>query len=433
MYQPKEWVRRISAGDLDNALCYLYGRESLDAQRTRYIEALEQFSSLFGEREARLFSAPGRTEAGGNHTDHQRGRVLAGSVNLDAIAVAAPCAGTIRVQSKGYPRDEVELKDLAPRPDEKNRSAAVIRGMAARFNELGHKIGGFDAYTTSDVLGGSGLSSSAAFEMLIGAALNGLYNDGALSPIEIAQIGQYAENVYFGKPSGLLDQMASAVGGFVTADFKDPLHPVIKKVAYDFAASGCRLCVVDTKGDHAGLTPEYGAIPQEMREVAAFFGKEVLREVDPDEFFARIGEVYAVTSNRAVARAIHFFGDDARVARQVRALEENRFDRFCELVVESGRSSAMYLQNVFAASDPAHQGLTVALALSERMLAGRGAWRVHGGGFAGTIQAYVPADLLEDYRRMIDGVYGPGSCHVLSIRPIGECEVTSALGQSGVC
>ncbi len=426
--KPMELKQQLLSGAFDRTFAWLYG-DRAGMQRERYAEAVEKFAELFGnERDVRLFSAPGRTEVGGNHTDHQRGRVLAAGVNLDVIAVTALSdSGVISIQSKGHPRDDVAVDDLEPKEKERNHAGSLIRGMASRFVQLGYRIGGLDAYTTSDVLSGSGLSSSAAFEVLVGNLFSGLFNDGAVSPVEIAQISQYAENVYFGKPSGLMDQMASSVGGFVTIDFKDPASPVVEKVDFDFSHSGYNLCIVDTKGDHADLTPEYGTVPVEMRAVAALFGKEVLREVDEEEFYARLGEIYPKVSNRAVVRAIHFFSDNARVPMQVEALRKGDFERFKELIIESGRSSAMYLQNVFASSDPEHQGLSVALALSERMLAGSGAWRVHGGGFAGTIQAFVPDDRLEAYRTGIEGVYGGGSCHVLSIRPIGGCEITAGL------
>ncbi len=422
---------KIGAGAFDSTFAWLYGENRAQQQRARYTEAIGEFEALFGEgREGRIFSAPGRTEVGGNHTDHQRGRVLAASVNLDVIGIVSPNEeGVIRIQSKGYPRDEVRVDDLKARKEEQGRASALIRGVAARFEELGYRIGGFDAYTTSDVLGGSGLSSSAAFEVLVCSILSGLFNDGGVSPIEAAQISQYAENVYFGKPSGLMDQMASAVGNFVTIDFEDLKKPDVRRVDFDLQKSGYKLCIVDTGGNHADLTADYAAIPQEMREVAACFGKQVLREVPKEEFYSRIGEIYPQVSNRAVARAIHFYEDNDRVPQQVAALTAGDFPRFLDLVIASGRSSAAYLQNLFPVSDPAHQGLTVALALSEKLLFGHGAWRVHGGGIAGTIQAYVPEDLLENYCETLEKVYGQGSCHILQIRPTGMCEVTEQLGR----
>ncbi|MFA9382027.1 MAG: galactokinase, partial [Acetanaerobacterium sp.] len=325
----------------------------------------------------------------------------------------------IRIKSEGYEMDIVDLVSLAPDKGERNLASALIRGIAARFVQLGRKIGGFDAYTTSNVLSGSGLSSSAAFEVLVGTVLNHLFNEAAFSPAEIAQIGQYAENVYFGKPCGLMDQTASAVGGFVAIDFADPAAPKIDKLAYDFASSGHVLCIVNTGGNHADLTPDYAAVPAEMREVAALFGKTYLREVDEAAFFAAIPSLRGKTSDRAILRAIHFFGDNARVVQQSAALSSGDFAAFKTLVLESGRSSYQYLQNVFSSRCPSEQGVSLALALSERVLKAGGAWRVHGGGFAGTIQAYVPTGLLDEYRCEIERVMGKGTCYVLSVRPEG--------------
>ncbi|MCI8623692.1 MAG: galactokinase [Provencibacterium sp.] len=427
----RNFSEEIQSGAFDRPFAWLYGAGCEAQQRARYLDALKEFDALFGAgRACQLFSAPGRTEVGGNHTDHQRGRVLAASVNLDVIGVASRNNdGVIRIQSKGYPRDEVRIDALEARPEEEGKACALIRGVAARFLALGYRIGGFDAYTTSDVLGGSGLSSSAAFEVLVCAILSGLFNEGRVPPVEAAKISQYAENVYFGKPSGLMDQTASAVGGFVAIDFENLDRPSVRKVDFDLQKSGYRLCIVDTGGNHADLTADYAAIPQEMQEVAACFGKQVLREVPKETFYQQLGSLYPKVSNRAVARAIHFYEDNDRAPQQAAALEAGDFPRFLELVIASGRSSAAYLQNLFSPADPAHQGLTVALALSEKLLAGCGAWRVHGGGIAGTIQAYVPEEKLEGYREAIESVYGAGSCHVLQIRPIGMCEVTETLGQ----
>lgn len=431
MNKQQDFPGKIAAGAFDSTFAWLYGEPRVGEQRARYTEAIGSFEELFGQgRDYRIFSAPGRTEVGGNHTDHQRGRVLAASINLDVIGVAAPNDdGVIRIQSKGYPRDEVRIDELQARPEEEGRASSLIRGIASRLTELGYQIGGFDAYTTSDVLGGSGLSSSAAFEVLVCAILGGLFNAGKLSPVEAAKVSQYAENVYFGKPSGLLDQMASAVGNFVTIDFENLEAPEVRRVDFDLQRSGYQLCIVDTGGNHADLTADYAAIPQEMRSVAACFNKQVLREVPEEEFYAKLGEIYPQVSNRAVTRAIHFYEDNDRVPQQVAALEKGDFPRFLELVLASGRSSATYLQNLFPVSDPAHQGLTVALALSEKVLDGRGAWRVHGGGMAGTIQAYVPDDLLACYRETLEAVYGKGSCHILRVRPTGMCEVAEGLGR----
>ncbi|MEM1485342.1 galactokinase family protein [Oscillospiraceae bacterium PP1C4] len=418
----------ISAGKLDEVFRYLY-MEKAPQQRQRYCAAVAEFEQLFGGgRTVELFSAPGRTEVGGNHTDHQRGRVLAASVNLDVIAAASKNdENVIRIQSEGFPMDTVDLSDLNIREDEKNCAAALIRGVAARFHELGFKIGGFDAYTTSSVLKGSGLSSSAAFETLVGVLLSNLYADAKVTPVQIAQIGQYAENVYFGKPCGLMDQTASSVGGFVAIDFKDPANPVVERVDVDFAKSGYKLCVVDTGGNHADLTDDYAAMPTEMKSVAKVFGREVLREVDPAEFYASIARVRSVCTDRAVLRAVHFFADNERVPKQAAALKANDFETFKQLIIESGRSSFMYLQNVYTCKNPQEQGLSLALAISEQMLAGRGAWRVHGGGLAGTIQCFVPDDMLESYKEAVETVFGENTCHVLSIRPVGGVKISEEL------
>lgn len=433
MYQSGQWKQKLKDGVLDGAFTLLYGSDpkELERQRERYCEALDAFGRLYGEeREIRLFSVPGRTEVGGNHTDHQRGCVLAAGVNLDLIAVVAKNSdGVIRIQSAGFPEDVVRLEERHIVEKEKNTAASLIRGVAARFGELGLETGGFDAYTTSQVLTGSGLSSSAAFEVMVGTILSGLYNDGKVSPVEIAKIAQYAENVYFGKPCGLMDQTACAVGGFVYIDFEDAKAPEVKKVEYDFARSGYSLCIVDSKADHADLTQDYAAIPAEMKQVAAYFGKEVLREVPEQTFFDHLGECYSALSHRAVSRAIHFYNENARVQREAQALEKGDFDAFCRLVIASGYSSQAYLQNVFSPAHPEQQALTVALALSDRILSGQGAWRVHGGGFAGTIQAFVPSGLLEEYRQQMEAVYGQGSCHVLRIRPVGLCEVSESLAR----
>ena len=382
------------------------------------------FASCFGGTPERYFSAPGRTEIGGNHTDHQRGRVLAAAVNLDTVAAVRP-NGTnmIRIQSQGYPLCQVNIDELAPVEAEINTTASLIRGVAARFVELGCKVGGFDAYCESTVLPGSGLSSSAAYEVLIGTIINHLYFDGLVSQPEIAMIGQYAENVFFGKPCGLMDQTASAVGGLVTIDFFDKEHPVIESVDFDFAACGHALCIIDTRASHADLTDEYAAITVELKQVCAHFGKDVLTQIDEADFYAAIPALREKCGDRAVLRAMHFYADTARVPKQVAALRSGDFDAFLELVNESGRSSWLYLQNVTPAGRTTHQDVAVSLALCQRYLQGRGASRVHGGGFAGTVQAFVPFDLLENFRDGIDSVLGQGACHVLFIRPQGGVEM----------
>ena len=380
-----------------------------------YDELKQKFLNTFHRSAQYLFSAPGRTEIGGNHTDHQLGRVLAGAVSLETVAaVAVNGENVIRVLSEGYPLCEIALDDLAIRPEEFGTTAALIRGVAAGTG----LSRGFDAYICSTVLPGSGLSSSAAFEVLLGTIASQLSGAG-LNAVEIAQLGQKVENEYFGKPCGLMDQMASSVGGIITIDFADPAKPVIEHLELDLAALGYALCIIDSGADHADLTDEYAAIPREMKAVAAVFGKSVLREVDEDAFFARLGEVRAAAGDRAALRAMHFFADNRRVAEQVAALRSGDFDAFLRLVNESGRSSWLSLQNVVPTGATAHQELAAALALAAKLLNGRGACRVHGGGFAGTIQAFVPLDLLESFRAGMEAALGEGSCHVLSIRPEG--------------
>ena len=383
------------------------------------------FFAAFGAAPERYFSAPGRTEIGGNHTDHQRGRVLAGAVNLDTVAaVRLNGTKTIRIQSKGYPLSVVELDNLTPVASEANTTPALIRGVAARFAQLGCQVEGFDAYCESTVLPGSGLSSSAAFEVLVGTVINHLFYGGKATAPEAAVIGQYAENVFFGKPCGLMDQTASAVGNLVTIDFFDKENPVIEQVDFDFASSGHALCIIDSGADHADLTDEYAAVPGEIKAVAACFGKEVLTQIDEAEFYAKIPELRKECGDRAVMRAIHFYQENARVPQQVAALRSGDFAAFLALVKQSGYSSYMYLQNVIPSGYKAHQDVAVALGLAEHYLGGRGAYRVHGGGFAGTIQAFVPYDILDSFVAGMDAALGKGACHVLSIRPQGGVEMT---------
>ena len=381
------------------------------------------FAAAFGKTPASYYSAPGRTEIGGNHTDHQRGRVLAGAVNLDTVAAAAP-NGTnlIRIQSKGYPLCEVNLADLKVNEAEFNTTVSLIRGVAARFVELGCKVEGFDAYCESTVLPGSGLSSSAAYEVLIGTIINHLFFDGKVSQPEVAQIGQYAENVFFGKPCGLMDQTASAVGGLVTIDFADKDHPVIRSVNFDFASCGHALCIIDSRASHADLTDEYAAITLELKDICSYFGKDVLTQIDEKDFMAALPALREKCGDRAVMRALHFYKENARVPMQVQALKDGNFELFLRLVKESGFSSWMYLQNVIPAGYKTNQDVAVSLGLCAYYLGDRGAYRVHGGGFAGTVQAFVPFDLLESFRAGIDAVLGEGACHVLSIRPQGGVE-----------
>lgn len=413
--------------DLDDSFSKVYLKENFDSQYQRFLEVLEAFKELFDKDEKRdvaLFSAPGRTEIGGNHTDHNHGLVLAGGISLDAIAVAAKNdEGIIRIKSAGYPMDTVSCSELDVKENETGKSQSIIRGIVARFKALGYNVGGFDATTASQVLSGSGLSSSAAFEVLVCTMLNYLYNDGKVDPVEIAKISQYSENVYFGKPCGLLDQMACSVGGFVKIDFADTSKPVIEKIDFDFGKSGYSLCIVDTKGSHSDLTDEYAAVRSEMEAVASFFGKDVLRKVEKKDVLANAGALAEKFGERAVLRALHFCGENEKVLLQADALSKGDFKAFMELIIASGRSSYMYNQNVYTCKAPKNQPLSLALAVSEQILSGKGAWRVHGGGFAGTIQAFVPNDMIEEYTGAMKKIFGDDACYVLAIRPFGGVEI----------
>ena len=367
-----------------------------------------------------LISAPGRTEISGNHTDHQRGCVLAAAVNLETVAdVTLNDSNNICVRSEGYPETVVELDDLNIREEEKNTTAALIRGVAAAFVQRGARLKGFDAEVHSTVLPGSGLSSSAAFEVLIGTICNELFFDRKLSAVEIAQIGQYAENVYFGKPSGLMDQAASSVGGMVYIDFADPEHPQVERIDFDFEKAGHALCIIDSGADHADLTDEYAAIPRELKEICTYFGKDVLREVPEEAFMQALPKLRGQVPDRAILRAIHFYQENKRVQLQKKALQDGDFESFLNLTTRSGFSSWMYLQNINPAGATEHQEVAVALALCDTLLKGKGAYRVHGGGFAGTVQAFVPMDLLEEFKNGIERILGVSSCHVLRIRNEG--------------
>ena len=427
----KELLLALRGGDADGVLKPLYAADgneaALSAARDRAVHVIEGFMNSFGDAaRAALFSGPGRTEIGGNHTDHQHGHVLCGSVDLDILACAAPNGTeTVRVISEGYPLVEVPLDSLSPREDEKNTSAALVRGVAARLSELGHELLGFDAYAVSDVISGSGLSSSAAYEVLIGCIFNRFFCHDALDAIEIAKAGQYAENVYFGKPCGLMDQMGSSVGGAVAIDFRDPTAPVVQKIDYDFSRSGHALCIVDTGSCHADLTDDYADIPREMGSVAAYFGKTVLRDVPESSFRAAIPTLRTACSDRAVLRALHFYTDDRRAAEEAEALAAGDFPRFLTLVNQSGYSSALWLQNNWSPKDLTQQAIPLALAVASELLDGTGAIRVHGGGFAGTIQAFVPNEKLEAFRAGMEALLGAGTCHILHIRPQGGCVVLS--------
>lgn len=410
---------------IDKTLERLYGSDAVSMQKERYAAAVKNFEELYGSNSGiRIFSAPGRTEVGGNHTDHNRGCVMAAAVGLDVIAVVSPTGDSIvKVKSEGFPEDVVDISDLEVKESEKNTSAALIRGVAAGFKNAGLDTCGFTAYTTSNVLKGSGLSSSAAFEVLIGTIFSYLCNEGKVSAVKIAQIAQYAENVYFGKPSGLMDQMASSVGGFITIDFEDTANPVIDAISYDFASSGYALCIVDTKGNHADLTPEYAAIPAEMKSVAAFFGKKELRDITKAQVMENITEVRKACGDRAVSRAFHFFDDNERVGKEAEALRKGDIDSFLKLITESGNSSFKYLQNVFAVKNPAEQGISMGLYMAEDVLKGRGAVRVHGGGFAGTILAIVPDEQVEKYLSGMKALFGEENVFATFIREYGTCEL----------
>lgn len=413
----------INSEKAEEVFAKLYGKKPgvIEKQINRYISAIEKFHSIFpGRKEIELFSTPGRTEIGGNHTDHNGGRVLAAAVDLDAIAVVARNdSNVITLKSEGYPEYVINLSDLDPVDNEKYTSAALIRGICARLKELGYKIGGFDAYTTSNVMKGSGLSSSAAFEVLIVTILNYLYNHGEIDDITNARIAQYSENNYFGKPCGLMDQTTCAVGGFVTIDFENFGNPAVRKVDFDFALSGYSLVIVDSGGDHADLNEDYSSVAREMRGVAEALGGRVLRELSAEKVLENIAFLRTRVNDRAILRALHFFSDDSRVVKEVKALETGDFSRFMELVVESGYSSWMWCQNCYSHKNIEKQGVSVALAVTESILKGKGAWRVHGGGFAGTIQAFVPNEMLDTYMAKMRGIFGENSCHDLIIRPIG--------------
>ncbi len=392
----------------------------------RFLHLIETYGTVFHDdiEGIRLFSAPGRTEIGGNHTDHQKGHVLAAGVNLDIIAaVKANDSDIIQVQSDGYKMITVDLKQLKPNESEEGTTLSLIRGIAAYFIDMGYPVKGFNAVMTSSVLKGSGLSSSAAFEVLIGTIINGLYCDNKESAVKIAQIGQYAENVYFGKPCGLMDQTASSVGSFVAIDFKDTEHPVVEQIPFDFKSVHHALCIVDTGGNHADLTPDYAAVTSEMKSIAAYFGKTVLSELSEQDIYNNISALRQKCGDRAVLRAIHFFADDKKAVQEAKALKNNDFETFKQLIMASGHSSFTCLQNVYSTSNPQEQGLSLALALCQKILGNQGAYRVHGGGFAGTIQAFVPIELLDTFHTEMESAFGKGNCHVLSIRPVGGVEI----------
>ncbi len=404
----------------------LYGDDAAKQQQQvkRYLSLIAKFQVFSKEKEVELFTSPGRTEIGGNHTDHNNGRVLAGAVNLDNIAIAAPNnTNIIRIQSEGYPVFEVNLSSLRPDKSEQYTSTALVRGISSRMKDIGFNIGGFDACIDGGVPKGSGLSSSASFEVLIGAIVSELFNNGRLDPVQNAIIGQYAENNYFGKPCGLMDQTACAMGGLITIDFENPSRPIVKKVNFDFVSTGYALVITDTGGNHADLNDEYASLPSDMKAVAAQLGAKVLRQVTLQQILEVAPKIRKKVGDRAILRAIHFQCDNQRVTDQVAALERNDFKAFLCMVIDSGYSSYMYNQNIFAVSNVKEQGVSLALALSELVLKGEGAWRVHGGGFAGTIQAFVPQHLLDKYICTLEHVFGKGACQSLFIRKKGAGKI----------
>lgn len=412
--------------EMYSTLKFLYTNECVENQKKRYNHAVKEFIAYFGEPQSdlRLFSAPGRTEVGGNHTDHNHGKVLAAGVNLDVIAVVEPIdENKIIIKSEGFDESCIDITNLEVAENEKNTADALIRGVACGFKNDGYKIGGFKAFTTSNVLKGSGLSSSAAFEVLVGTILSHVYNSASVNDVKIAQIAQYAENVFFGKPSGLMDQMASSVGGFVAIDFKDTESPIITKLDVDFAEFGHALCIIDTKGDHADLTNDYAAIPLEMKAVAQHFSVDVLRKICREDIILNINLLREKFGDRAVLRSLHFFDENERVDKLVHALKNKDFEAFLSSINESGNSSYKYLQNVYTNNDLAHQGLGIALNMAEHNLKRKGASRVHGGGFAGTIQAFVPNEMIKEFKMKMETVFGNGSCHLLKIRPVGGTEI----------
>lgn len=411
--------------EYDNLLKDIYVDDSvLDYQRLRYIQAIMQYETLFCQDNISIFSAPGRSEVCGNHTDHQHGKVLATSINLDTIGIAAKNnSNIVRVVSNGYDMITIDVNDLEIREDEAGCTEGLVRGVLRGIKDRGYELGGFNAYTTSDVLIGSGLSSSAAFENTIGTIVSGLFNDMKIDPITIAQISQFAENVYFKKPCGLMDQMACSVGGMINIDFKNPEKPIVNKIDVDFEKYNYSLCIVDTKGSHVDLTDDYTMIPLEMKKVANYFGKEVLRDCDSTKFYLHLNQIRKFAGDRATLRAFHFFKEQQNVDDAVAALRHDDFDEFLAVIKKSGNSSFKYLQNVYASRDIQHQNISIALALSGGLLLHYGVARVHGGGFAGTIQAFVHNDFVDNYKGFIDSVFGENSCRILKVRNHGSIKV----------
>lgn len=420
----EELKEKLNEQQLDQAMEEIYPGK-VAGKKSRLLAALDKFEELYGDQEVMVISVPGRSEVIGNHTDHQRGEVLAASINLDILAIASPREdGVVKILSDDYDIPAIDLEDLSIHENEKETSQALIRGVAKGIVDQNGQIGGFNAFMTSDVLQGSGLSSSAAFEVMIGNIFSHLYNEGKLDAVDLAKIGQYAENVYFGKPCGLMDQSACSVGGLIHIDFADPTRPIVEKVDVDFSDFDTSLCITDVHASHADLTQDYADIPFEIREVDHFFGKDALRDVDEHEFYSHLAQIReAVDNDRALLRAIHIFEENKRVRKAVTALNNRDVEEFFHQILASGDSSYKYLQNIFTPADPHHQAVSLALALSDRILDGQGAHRVHGGGFAGTIQAFVPNPQVEAYRKQMDDVFGENACHVLQIRPQGGIRI----------
>ncbi|MCR5848467.1 MAG: galactokinase [Lachnospiraceae bacterium] len=422
----KELKKEIEAGILDCRFLNIYKDPKMALrQKERYCNAIKRFEEIYGEKDIEIYSAPGRSEVMGNHTDHQNGEILAAGINLDAIAVVHRTdSETIKVVSGNYPKMRIDISDLSEKKSKPGKSEALIEGICRALSDKGYRIGGFEAFITSDVLIGAGLSSSAAFETLLGTVISYLFNDGNISATDIALAGQFAENTYFGKPCGLMDQMACSVGNLVHVDFADEKNPVTEKIEYDLSENGYSLCITDTKGSHAGLTDEYAAIPKEMKEIASFFGKEVLLGITIDDITDNAAKLREKYSDRALLRSIHFIKENERVRKGVSALKQNDTKGFLKLVRASGRSSYEYLQNVYTVKDTLRQDLSLALALSDVLLdEEEEAFRVHGGGFAGTIQAFVKNENVERYKAKMDAVFGEDSCHVLKIRKYGGIKV----------
>lgn len=421
---------KLKNGEFNNKLKKIYSQGKLEHELERYLNAVDNFMNLYGNRDIEILSVPGRSEIIGNHTDHNHGCVLAAAINLDIIAVVSKSAisegrkSQIRIKSEGFDPDNIDIENLSPVEQEKFTSAAIIRGISNKFVESGYEIGGFDAYTTSDILKGSGLSSSAAFEVMVGYILNHLYNDNKISPVEIAKIGQYAENNYFGKPCGLMDQTTCSVGGFVAIDFKEPKEPVVEKLDYDLTKAGYSLCILSTGGSHADLNDEYAAIANEMKEVAKYFGKETLRDITKRELNDNISEIRKSCGDRAVLRAMHYLSENIRVKNGTEALKDGHLEMFLSSVISSGNSSYKYLQNIYAPKTPHEQGISLALAVCEEYLVNKNAaYRVHGGGFAGTVQIFIPKKFAADFDKYIESIFGEGTCLELSVREDGATVV----------